>query len=150
MGIRVAGIDDLDKIVQFNYNLSLEIENKILDIEFLTKGVRSLVEDYRKGGYYIYEKGEDIIGQIMYTYEWSDWKNGNFLWLHNIYVDMNHRKKGVFSEICNYIINKYQYDNSIVGIRLNIENNNKIAENINEKFQLHRYDYSLCEYIKKQ
>lgn len=149
MGIRVAIIDDLDKIVQFNYNLSLEIENKILDIESLTIGVRALIEDYRKGGYYIYEKDEEIIGQIMYIYEWSDWKNGNFLWLHNIYVDMNHRNKGVFSEIYNYIVEKYHDDNSIVGIRLNIENNNNIAQNISEKFQLHRYDYSLCEYIKK-
>ena len=43
MIIRKAEIKDLDRIVEFNYNLAFETEDKALDKNILTKGVKALL-----------------------------------------------------------------------------------------------------------
>ncbi|HBL8586683.1 TPA: N-acetyltransferase, partial [Clostridioides difficile] len=47
--IREARMDDLDTIAKFNYNLAKETEGKELDMDVLTKGVKALLLDERKG-----------------------------------------------------------------------------------------------------
>ena len=49
MNIRKAKLEDLDIIVEYNYNLAYETENKELDKEILTKGVRNIIQDENKG-----------------------------------------------------------------------------------------------------
>ena len=41
MNIRRARLEDLDTIVEYNYNLAYETEDKELDKAILTKGVRN-------------------------------------------------------------------------------------------------------------
>ena len=55
MNIRKARLEDLDTIVEYNYNLAYETENKELDKEILTKGVRNIIQDENKGIYHVCE-----------------------------------------------------------------------------------------------
>ena len=45
MNIRKARLEDLDVIVEYNYNLAYETEDKELDKAILTKGVKNIIED---------------------------------------------------------------------------------------------------------
>ena len=96
MNIRKASLNDIETIAKFNYNLAYETENKKLDMDILRKGVENLINDNSKGQYYVYTIDEKIVGQIMHTYEWSDWRNKTFLWVQSVYVDKEYRQKGVF------------------------------------------------------
>ena len=103
MEIRRATLEDINIIAKYNYNLAFETEDKKLDMNILTKGVKRLIEDESKGVYYVCEIDGKIVGQIMYTYEWSDWRNGTFLWIQSVYVNKENRGIGVFKALYNYI-----------------------------------------------
>ncbi len=144
--IREARMDDLDTIVKFNYNLAKETEGKELDMDVLTKGVKALLLDERKGKYHVYTVFDKVVAQIMYTYEWSDWRNGNFLWIQSVYVDKEYRRKGIFNYLFNYIKNICDKDENIVGMRLYVEKENINAKATYESLNMYECDYNMYEY----
>ena len=105
MKIRRATINDVSIIAEYNYNLAFETEDKKLDIDVLTRGVKSLIEDESKGVYYLCEIDGKVVGQIMYTFEWSDWRNGTFLWVQSVYVNKNNRGEGIFKALYHHVKN---------------------------------------------
>ena len=148
MNIRKAKLEDLDIIVEYNYNLAYETENKELDKEILTKGVRNIIQDENKGIYHVCEIDGKVVGQIMYTFEWSDWRNGTFLWVQSVYVDKEHRGKGVFKSLYNYIKSICDNDDNICGIRLYVEKENYVAQKTYSNLSMSQCNYYMYEYEK--
>ena len=144
--IRKAIIEDLETIVKFNYNLAKQTEDKELDLEILKKGVRAILSDTTKGQYYVYEIDGKVVGQIMHTYEWSDWRNGTFLWVQSVYVDEEYRRKGIFKELYNYIKKICDNDEDIVGIRLYVEKENLNAKATYKSLGMDECNYHMYEY----
>ena len=128
MNIRKALNKDIDVIARYNYNLAYETENKILDMNILTKGVEAIIKDENKGIYHVCEINGEVVGQIMYTFEWSDWRNGTFLWIQSAYVNKEFRGMGVFKALYKFIRDIADNDNNICGIRLYVEKENTIAK----------------------
>lgn len=148
MGIRKANLNDIETISKFNYNLAYETENKKLDMNILKKGVENLIKDNSKGQYYVYIADEKIVGQIMYTYEWSDWRNKMFLWVQSVYVDKEYRQMGVFKSLYNHVKSFCDNDDSIGGIRLYVEKQNKNAQNTYKSLGMIECEYDMYEYEK--
>ena len=107
MKIRKATIEDVNIIAKYNYNLALETEEKVLNMDTVTKGVEAILRDSTKGIYHVCEIEGQVVGQIMYTFEWSDWRNGTFLWIQSVYVDKKFRGKGIFKNLYKYIKDNY-------------------------------------------
>ena len=83
--IRRATISDVEIISVFNAALARETEARILDGHLLRAGVESVLRDPHKGWYAVAVERSDvalskIVGQILVTFEWSDWRNGNVYW----------------------------------------------------------------------
>jgi len=74
--VRPAVLSDHAAIVDFNLQLAAETEDKSLDRERLSHGVTALLNDPGKGRYFVAELDGRLAGQIMHTWEWSDWRNG--------------------------------------------------------------------------
>lgn len=148
MKIRRATIEDKEIIVKYNYNLAFETEDKKLDLTILEKGVRSILEDENKGVYHLCEIDGVIVGQIMYTYEWSDWRNGTFIWVQSVYVNKEHRGKGVFKSLYNYVKSMCDKDENICGIRLYVERENHIAQKTYRSLGMDECNYHMYEYEK--
>lgn len=148
MIIRRATINDVEKIAEYNYNLAFETEDKVLNMDILVKGVTALVNDESKGIYNVCEIDGNIVGQIMYTFEWSDWRNGTFIWVQSVYVDKEFRGKGVFKSLYNYIKNMCDKDNNICGIRLYVEVENFVAQKTYESLGMEKCHYHIYEYEK--
>lgn len=148
MSIRKANLNDVETIAKFNYNLAYETENKELNMDVLRKGVENLIKDNSKGQYYVYTIDEKIVGQIMHTYEWSDWRNKTFLWVQSVYVDKEHRKKGVFKSLYNHVKSFCDNDDSIGGIRLYVEKQNKNAQSTYKSLGMIECEYDMYEYEK--
>ena len=146
--IRTAKIEDLETIVKFNYNLAKETEDKELDLEILTKGVESMLSDKSKGQYYVYTINDKVVGQIMHTYEWSDWRNGMLLWVQSVYVDSEYRRKGIYKELYNYVKNLCDEDDGIAGIRLYVEKENFNAKATYKSLGMQECNYHMYEYEK--
>ena len=74
--IRRAAFTDAEKITDYNMRLAKETEDKKLDAKTVLKGVRALLKDSSKGFYLVAETNEiGVVGQLMVTFEWSDWTN---------------------------------------------------------------------------
>src|SRR5215471_576165 len=95
--VRPALLTDAGVICEFNRRLAKETENKDLDAATLKAGVAAVLGDPLKGGYYVAEDDQgQIVGQLGVTFEWSDWRNGNFWWIQSVYVTAQARRHGVF------------------------------------------------------
>lgn len=93
MLIRFARIDDAEKIAKNNVALAIESEGAKIDYEITFEGVKEVIKDENKGFYIVAEENGEIIGQLMVTYEWSDWKAEMIWWLQSIYVKPEWRRK---------------------------------------------------------
>src|SRR5437016_1500829 len=95
-------------IAEFNSRLAWETEQRRLDPGPLRAGVAALLHDAAKGKYLLAESGSNsqlaIAGQLSITYEWSDWRNGNFWWIQSVYVDKTLRGRGVFSALFDRVL----------------------------------------------
>jgi ribosomal protein S18 acetylase RimI-like enzyme len=149
MNIRKALNKDIDVIARYNYNLAYETENKILNMNILTKGVEAIIKDENKGIYHVCEINGEVVGQIMYTFEWSDWRNGTFLWIQSVYVNKEFRGMGVFKALYKFIRDIADNDNNICGIRLYVEKENTIAKKTYKNIGMKECNYYIYEYDKE-
>lgn len=86
VAIRWANDGDVPRLVEFNARLAAETEGMTLDPATLERGIRRLLADDRKGRYLVAEHQGEIVGQLMHTYEWSDWRDGDIWWIQSVYV----------------------------------------------------------------
>ena len=84
----------------------------------------------------------------MYTYEWSDWRNGTFIWVQSVYVDKEHRGKGAFKALYNKIKEICDSSNEYVGIRLYVEKENYTAQKTYRSLGMEECNYLMYEYEK--
>ena len=143
--IRDGTLSDTTIIASFNQKMAVETEGEILDPELIHAGVAALLADQSKGRYWVAEINGEIAGQLMITYEWSDWRNGMFWWIQSVYVEKEYRQQGVYKKMYSYIKDKALKDNSCTGIRLYVEQENKIAQSVYTKLEMKETHYKLFE-----
>ncbi len=126
--IRDAKPFDRAIIADFNSRLSAETEGGPLDASVIDAGVAVLLSDPSKGRYWLAESNHRIVGQIMVTYEWSDWRNGMLWWIQSVYVHEAYRRKGVFSMLFRHVESLARDDSNVAGIRLYVQGGNARAQ----------------------
>ncbi|MEP0822153.1 MAG: GNAT family N-acetyltransferase [Ignavibacterium sp.] len=143
--VRQATLEDAPLIAQYNAFMALETENRVLDQETLRKGVESVLADPSAGLYYLAEIDGRVAGQLMVTYEWSDWRNGMFWWIQSVYVREEYRKKGVFKALYRFVESQARSKPDVCGLRLYVEHENARAKHIYEKLGMKKTPYELYE-----
>jgi ribosomal protein S18 acetylase RimI-like enzyme len=143
--IRVATPGDTETIVQFNSCMALETEERTLDTKILKKGVEAILRDTSKGFYFVAEYKGRVIGQLMITYEWSDWRNGTFWWIQSVYIEKDFRQQGVFKALFKYVENAAKASKSVCGIRLYVEESNRQAQETYKRLGMKKTSYDLFE-----
>lgn len=143
--IRHAGLDDWEQIARFNSLLAFETENKQLEWKTISDGVKNVLQDDRKGRYFVACTEDRVIGQLMHTWEWSDWRNGELWWLQSVYVDKDFRQQGVFRQLYQTVLLEAEQDSRVVGIRLYVEYENSRAKQTYEKLGMKEAGYQVLE-----
>jgi ribosomal protein S18 acetylase RimI-like enzyme len=149
MHVRAAQLDDLPTIVEFNRRLALESEAITLSVEVLTLGVRAALLDPAKARYFVAEIDGQVVGQLMHTREWSDWRNGDIWWLQSVYVHEDYRRLGVFRSLIEHLRAEAQASLDVVGIRLYVEEHNDRAAATYERLGLVEAGYVVRQQIWK-
>ncbi|MGI9236951.1 MAG: GNAT family N-acetyltransferase [Woeseiaceae bacterium] len=127
-GIRDATPADAATIADNNSRMAEETEGRSLEPDVIGPGVVEVLSDETKGRYWVAEFEGDIVGQLMVTYEWSDWRNANIWWIQSVYVPPDYRRKGVFSALYRYVESLAGAEPGVCGLRLYVENNNIRAQ----------------------
>jgi ribosomal protein S18 acetylase RimI-like enzyme len=146
--IREAHEKDIPSIIDFQLKLALETENMTLDIATLSQGIHKLFKDPNKGRYYVAEENGEIIGCLMNTYEWSDWRCGNIIWIQSVYVVAAHRGKGIYKKMYEHIQQLVMNDSDYRGIRLYTDKSNVSAQKVYKKLGMDGEHYQMYEWMK--
>ena len=146
--IRKAKLEDLERISDFNIQMAKETEAKILDKNIVQKGVKAVLNNKIKGFYLIAEDNKDtkiVVGQLMVTFEWSDWRNKNFWWIQSVYVDNEYRNKKVFSQLFRTVTKMALSEKNVCGLRLYTNKNNFSAKQVYESLGMKKTSYEIYE-----
>jgi ribosomal protein S18 acetylase RimI-like enzyme len=136
---------DADVLAQFNVDLAKESENLVLDPARVKAGVEALLRDPAKGTYFVAEAGGAVVGQLLITREWSDWRNGDFWWLQSVYVRSDCRRRGVFQALFKHVLARAEGRGDVAGIRLYVEKNNDPALKAYDRLGLKETHYHVLE-----
>ncbi len=145
LSIRRAGPADADLIVDFNRRLAEESEGKTLDRASLTAGVAQALADPQKGIYFLASEAGRVVGQMMITTEWSDWRNGWFWWIQSVYVIAKARRRGVFRSLFEYVSQAARQDPSVIGLRLYVDRGNHSAQETYRRMGMKETEYFVLE-----
>lgn len=148
MIIRQATDTDAPAIVEFQLAMAWETETLRLDEPTVVKGVAAVFADSSKGTYYVAETDGKVVGSLLTTFEWSDWRNGTVLWIQSVYVRPEYRKRSIFSKLYKHI-QKMVVDNpNLRGIRLYADKTNIAAHGVYEHLGMTAEHYQLYEWMK--
>ena len=125
--VRPATTGDLDAIVDGNLKLARESENVLLDQSTLRDGVRALLEGRAPGRYWAAEEDGRVVGQLLITYEWSDWRNRMVWWIQSVYVAPDQRQRGVLKALYDRVRHEAKQAGG-GGLRLYVDNSNTRAQ----------------------
>ncbi len=125
--IRHATPDDLEQIVTYNQGLAIETEGRTIDDATLRNGIEQALADRRRCLYFVAERGPEVVGQCMVTFEWTDWRNGWLWWFQSVYVHKNHRRQGIFRALYDHVEREARSNPDVRGLRLYVERDNHTA-----------------------
>jgi ribosomal protein S18 acetylase RimI-like enzyme len=128
IAVRAAQHGDIDTIVEFNAAMAMETESKALLRDMLHAGVSAVFHKAGRGFYRVAEIEGEVVGCLMVTFEWSDWRNGDWWWLQSVYVKPAFRRHGVFRAMYEHVEQAAQASPEVVGIRLYVEKENRRAQ----------------------
>jgi GNAT superfamily N-acetyltransferase len=128
--LRRANPDDATAISAMNQQLAEETEGKRLPDDVVRAGVLRGLSLDPEVRYFVAEIGDRLVGQLMFTREWSDWRNGWMLWLQSVYVAADYRRQGVFRELLEYGLSVCRETDRPVGVRLYVELENHAAAEV--------------------
>ena len=143
--VRRATLDDLGALVEFNAAMALETEGMMLDLERLRAGVAALLYDDDRGFYFVAEDLGRVVGQLLMTTEWSDWRNAYFWWIQSVYVTPEFRRRGVYRKLHNHVMAESRVRGDVCGLRLYVDRDNNVAQRVYASLEMHHSHYDLWE-----
>jgi len=143
--IREAALSDAQLLADFNLRLAEESEGLRLDEALVGAGVAAVLKDPAKGMYYVAEVDGVVVGQLMITYEWSDWRNGNIWWIQSVFVKPEFRRAGVFRALYNHLQTLARARKDVCSLRLYVHADNTRASQSYERLGMTRTHYEIFE-----
>lgn len=146
MNIRAARMEDAAALVEFNQAMAFETEGKRLDEAVLRNGVAAVLSDAEKGFYVVAENANgEIVGGLLVTFEWSDWRNSWFWWIQSVYILPEERGKKIYSLLYKFVKTEAGKKDDVCGFRLYVERENERARKVYEKLGMERSHYLMYE-----
>lgn len=144
--IRYGEETDVSILAGFQLKMARETEYMQLDEETVADGVLRLIRDRTKGFYLVAEnENEDLVGCLIITYEWSDWRNGWIWWIGSLFVEKSYRKQGVFRMLLERVRNLAQ-GQEVKALRLYMDRENESARSAYLKCGFRHSNYEIFEF----
>jgi len=130
----------------FQLQMADETEDTQLVEETVLDGVSQLIRDRHKGFYLVAEsENQDLVGCLIITYEWSDWRNGWIWWIGSLFVEKAYRKQGVFRMLLDKVL-ELGRTREVKALRLYMDKDNEAARHAYLKCGFNCSRYEVLEY----
>ncbi len=143
--IRLGTTDDVSALAQNHREMALETENKYLDVDTTLRGTHAVIDDPSKGFYLIAEREGAMVGQLLVTFEWSDWRSGVFWWIQSVYVLPDARRTGVYRTLYGHVLTAAKNAQNVCGVRLYVDKDNGKAQATYRAMGMHAAHYDMYE-----
>lgn len=125
--IRPATAADAEVLVHGNATMALETEQLHLDLPTLRRGVDAVLSGQAPGQYWVAEHEGRVVGQLLITFEWSDWRNRLVWWIQSVHVAEDARRLGVFRALYTHT-REAAVAAGAAGLRLYVDESNTRAQ----------------------
>lgn len=146
--IRPALPRDAEAIVDFQIRMARETEELELEPDVVARGVRAVLDDSARGQYWVADSGGHLVGSLLTTYEWSDWRDGTVLWVQSVYVVPALRGRGIYRRLYEHLRDRVLASPDLRGIRLYVDRRNLAAQRVYERLGMSREHYEMFEWMK--
>ncbi len=143
--IRPAYPREIATLVEFNRAMAQETEGRGLDPARLRAGVEAVFAEPARGTYFLALRGDEPLGGLLVTTEWSDWRNGVFWWIQSVYVVPAARRQGVFRQLYRHVLERAQGNPEVCGLRLYVDQQNRAAQEVYRELGMHEARYRFFE-----
>lgn len=146
LSIRPATVADIPALCAWNLAMARETEGLELDPAVLERGVRGVFEQPQRGLYLVAEHEGATVGGLLVTYEWSDWRNGDYWWIQSVYVVPEARRAGVFRALYAEVARRAR-EARAASLRLYVEAENRRAQQTYAGLGMHPSHYAMYEQL---
>jgi GNAT superfamily N-acetyltransferase len=146
LSIRAAAVADIPVLCAWNAAMARETEGLELDPAVLECGVRGVFERPQRGFYLVAERDGVAVGGLLVTFEWSDWRNGDYWWVQSVYVLPEARRDGVFRALYADVERRARAAGA-ASLRLYVETENRRAQATYERLGMHPCHYAMYEQV---
>ncbi len=143
--IELARSSDVGDLVTFNLSMAAETEAKGLDRDTVTAGVERLMEEAHRGFYVVAREAGAVVGSLMVTPEWSDWRCAEIWWIQSVYVRPEARRRGVYRRLYLFVRDLAEDAGNVCGFRLYVARENRTAQRVYEALGMRRSVYLMYE-----
>jgi ribosomal protein S18 acetylase RimI-like enzyme len=91
------------------------------------------------------EQNGEVVGCLLITYEWSDWRSALFWWIQSLYVQPPFRRRGVFSGLHDFVKAQALQHPEVCGLRLYVEESNEVAQRAYRQIGMQPTTYRMFE-----
>ena len=145
--IRIATRDDAESIANFNVFFAKANENKQLSLPVTAKGVRRVFNTFYNGFYVVAEKDKKIIGVTMITREWSDWNNGSFYCIQDIFVLEDDPDNTIHDDLFKKVKSMAKEHEEVCGVRVYVHKDDKATQEHYKELKLEKTEYRVYDYM---
>jgi GNAT superfamily N-acetyltransferase len=145
--VRKAEHRDANTLAQFNIAMAWETERTCLEPGTVTAGVRAVLDDPQRGFYLVATRDHEVVGSLLVTFEWSDWRNRRFWWIQSVYVAPTSRRQGVFRRLYDAVKTEADADAHVCGLRLYAERANHNAHKTYTRLGMNKTGYEVFEQL---
>jgi ribosomal protein S18 acetylase RimI-like enzyme len=146
LSIRPATAADISALCAWNLAMAHETEGLALDPAVLEHGVRAVFEQPQRGFYLVADRDGTAVGGLLVTFEWSDWRNGDYWWIQSVYVLPEARRDGVFRALYAEVEQRARAARA-ASLRLYVETENTRAQATYERMGMRRCHYAMYEQV---
>lgn len=143
--IRTAEHKDVEVIAELNLAMAWETEHVRLSKDTLTRGIEAVLANPRHGFYVVAKADGQVVGCLLITFEWSDWRCGLFWWIQSLYIRPLFRRRGIFRGLHEFVKTRALADGGVCGIRLYVEQSNQVAQQAYQQIGMHARSYRMFE-----
>lgn len=145
--IRNADSRDIEKIVLFQVEMARETEGLVLNKNIIHPGVKNVFKNKNLGSYYVAEHDQKVVGSLLITYEWSDWRNGIVWWIQSVFIQPEFRGQKIFKKMFTFLREMVLNSNDVRGLRLYVDKTNSHAIKVYKAIGMNAHQYDLFEWF---
>ena len=143
--VRQAMTAEAGRLTDFNRAMALETEGLALDEKTVAAGVTALMGHPEHGFYLVAEADGAVVGCLLVTYEWSDWRNKMFWWIQSVYVKPEHRGHGIYRALDEKVRELAAQSGHVCGFRLYVHQANTRAQDVYRSLGMEETPYRVFE-----